>query len=91
MQTISMDGRCLKNCLLVVLNGKKNMFKFNEDFIKSYDESSDKGYILEVDVEYSKNLHHLHSNLPFLPERMTIISATSLYVICMMKKAILFI
>ena len=46
--------------------------KFNEDFIKNYDEESDEGYILEVDVEYSKNLHDLHSDLPFLPERMKI-------------------
>ena len=48
----------------------KDLSKINEDFIKNYDEDSDKGYILEVDVEYSKNLHHLHSDLPFLPERM---------------------
>ena len=26
----------------------------------------------EVDVHYPKNLHHLHSDLPFLPERMKI-------------------
>ena len=37
----------------MVLNGK-NMLKFNEDFIKSYDEDSDKGYILEVNVKYPK-------------------------------------
>ena len=48
------------------------MFKFNEDFIKNYDEDSDKGYILGVDVKYPKNLHDLHSDLPFLPERMKI-------------------
>ena len=51
---------------------KKNMLKFNGEFIKSYDEDSDKGYILEVDVKYPKNLHGLHSDLPFLPERMKI-------------------
>ena len=28
--------------------------------------------MLEVDVEYPKNSHDLHSNLPFLPERMKI-------------------
>ena len=31
-----------------------------------------KGYILEVDVKYPKKLHDLHSDLPFLPERMEI-------------------
>ena len=41
-------------------------------FIKDYDENNDKGYIFEVDVKYPKKLHKLHSNLPFLPERMEI-------------------
>ena len=49
---------------------KRNIHKFNEKFVKNYDEDSDKGYILEVDVEYPKNLYSLHSDLPFLPERM---------------------
>ena len=30
------------------------MPKFHENFIKSYDEDSDRGYILEVDAEYPK-------------------------------------
>ena len=48
------------------------MLKFNEEFIKKYDEDSDKGYILEVDVKYPKNLNYLHSDLSFLPKRMKI-------------------
>ena len=44
----------------------------NEDFIKNYDENNDKGYIFEVDVKYPKRIHELHSDLPFLPERMEI-------------------
>ena len=46
--------------------------KINEDFIKNYDENDNKGYILEVDVKYPKRLHELHSDLPFLSERMKI-------------------
>ena len=49
----------------------KNVFKPDEDFIKIYDEnSSDKGYILEIDVEYCKDVLNLHSNLPFLSEKV---------------------
>ena len=45
----------------------------NEKFVKSYDKkNSDKGYILEVDVDYPSKLHRLHSDMPFLPERMKI-------------------
>ena len=44
----------------------------NEDFVKSYNKNSGKGYILEVDVDYSCELQNLHSDLPFLPERMVV-------------------
>ena len=50
----------------------KKLFEFNEDFIKNYDEDSNKGHFHEVDVEYPKNLHNPHSDLPFLPERLKI-------------------
>ena len=79
-----MDGQCLKNYLWMVLNEKK-MSKFNENFIKNYDEFSKKGYFLEVDIEYPKDLHELPGDLPFLPERMKVINAISLYAICMIK------
>ena len=51
---------------------KDDISKFDERFIKNYDENSDKGYILEVDVEYTKNLHAQHKDLPFSSERMKI-------------------
>ena len=46
--------------------------QFNEDFAKSYNEESDDGYFLKVDVQYPKKLHELHNDLPFLPERIKI-------------------
>ena len=50
----------------------KDTSQFNEDFIKNYNEESDEGYFLEVDVQYLEKLHELHNDLPFLPERMKI-------------------
>ena len=49
-----------------------NVSKIDKDFTKNYDEDSSKGYILEVEVEYPRKLHNLHSDLPFLPERIKI-------------------
>ena len=51
---------------------KENIDKIDEDFIKNYDEDSNKGYILEVDVEYPKNLLNLHNDLPVLADRKKI-------------------
>ena len=47
----------------------EELSQFKEDFIKIYDEDINKGYFLEVDVQYTKNLFSLHSDLPFSPER----------------------
>ena len=51
---------------------EKDVSKFNEEFIKHYQEDINKGYILEVDVEYPKDLNNLYSDLPFSSERMKI-------------------
>ena len=47
----------------------KNLFKFNESFIKGYNENSDRGCFLEMDVVYMNNLFNSHKDLPYLPER----------------------
>ena len=44
----------------------------DEDFIKNYDEDSKVGYFNKADIEYPKELHNKHSDLPFLPERMKV-------------------
>ena len=46
-----------------------NVSIFTNDFVKNYDFDSDKGYLSEVEVEYSKELHGAHEDLPFLPEK----------------------
>ena len=52
--------------------------QFNEDFIKNYNEESDEGYLLEVDVQYLEKLHELHDDLPFLSKRMKIVKVEKL-------------
>ena len=44
--------------------------EFNGDFIKSYNDESNEGYFIEVNVQYPENLHNLHKDLPFLPEKL---------------------
>ena len=58
-------------CQKLPLDGYKwgNVSIFTNDFVKNYDLDSDKGYLLEVDVEYPKELHGAHEDLPFLPEK----------------------
>ena len=46
----------------------RRYFLFIEDFLKSYDEESNEGYFLNVDVQYAENLHELYHGLAFLPE-----------------------
>ena len=50
----------------------KDSSKLIKDFIKNYNEESDEGYFLEVDVQYLEKLHELHNDLPFSPERIKI-------------------
>ena len=72
-------------------NDKTAKHVMNEEFIKNYNENDKKGYILEVDVKYPKQLHDLHSDLPFLPERMEINKCKKLVCNLYDKKNMLYI
>ena len=51
------------NVTNVVVDGFKwveNTSQFNKDFIKNYNEDSDDGYFLDVDVQYREKLQDLH-------------------------------
>ena len=48
---------------------KDDLSRFNETFIKIYNENSDIGYSPEINVEYPKKLFSSHKDLPFLAER----------------------
>ena len=73
-----LDANNLYDCAISQLSSVngfdwvKNLSKIDEDFIKRYDEDSDKGYIFDVDIEYPRELHDFQSDLPFLPERMKV-------------------
>ena len=44
----------------------------DENFVKSCNKNSGKGYVLKVDVDYPGELQNLHCDLPFLPERIVV-------------------
>ena len=50
----------------------KNVEEFTPEKIAKLVKKDRKGYILEVDVDYPKELHKSHNELPFLAERMKI-------------------
>ena len=63
----------------------------DEDFVKFYNKNDNKGYILDVDVDYPGKLQNVHIDLPFLPERMNINNTKKLVCNLNDKKIILYI
>ena len=45
----------------------EDISEFDESFIKNYNEESDEEYFLEVNIQYSANIHDLHNDLLFSP------------------------
>ena len=52
----------------MVLNAKM-IYQNLRKTLKNYNENSDVGYFIEVDIEYRNQLWSSHKDLPFLPER----------------------
>ena len=50
----------------------ENISQLRKDFTENYNEDSDKGYFLEVDVKYPENVHGLYNDLLILSETMNI-------------------
>ena len=48
------------------------MSELTSDEIGRLAKDDSKGYLLEVDVKYPKELHDLHNDLPFMCEKMKI-------------------
>ena len=55
------------------MDEKKDFLKNLKSNLKSFRDNSDLiGYIAEVDLEYPKNLHDLHKDMPLAPEHLII-------------------
>ena len=54
------------------LSGRKQVERFTAKKIANLVKNGRKGYLLEVDVEYPRELHDKHNDLPFMPEKMKI-------------------
>ena len=61
----------IKNLLTHGFKWKKGE-DFTNEKIDQLVKKDKRGYLLEVDVKYSKELHHNHNELPFLAIRMKI-------------------
>ena len=74
-------GRAMSQKLLVnKFEWIKDTSQFNNYFIKNYNEDSDKGHFLKVNVKYLEKLHELHNDLSFLPERKSSLHDKNEYV-----------
>ena len=58
----------------------KDLPQFKGDFIKHYNENSEKGYFLEVHVEYPKKLFNPHKDYHFYQKKRKLKNARSLFV-----------
>ena len=69
MLIISTAWQCVRDYHSKTSNG--TIEKLMKKILK-YGDEDDVGYILEVDLEYPKDLHDLHNDYPLAPEIMSI-------------------
>ena len=70
----------------------KNLSEFNEDFIESYNNTSNEGYFPEGDAQDPKMLHKRHNNLPFLSEiKKKLTKSKKIWSASLIKKNVLYI
>ena len=70
MQTTFSDGQWFKTYQHIDLNRRRQ--KITPEKIDELVKKDKKGYLLKADVEYPKELHENHNELPFLVEKMKI-------------------
>ena len=70
MQTTFSDGQWFKTYQHIDLNRRRQ--KITPEKIDELVKKDKKGYLLKADVEYPKELHENHNELPFLVERTKI-------------------
>ena len=66
----------------------ENTSKFSKDFIENYNEDSNEGYFLEVDIQYHENLHNLHNDSLSLLKRIKIEKVEKIVAVLHDKKRI---
>ena len=70
---------------------KSRLSEFNEDSLKKYDEDSNTGYFLEVDVEYPKTLFRIVIKIyHFYPKEKRLKMLKILFTVQKTKKNMLF-
>ena len=73
------------------MDKKEELSKFNEDFIKKYDQNFNIRQFFEVDIDYPKELFNLYKDLPFLPESKKVNNVEELICDIEDKRKMLFI
>lgn len=70
LDATNLYGYCMQQFL-----PEKNFVWLSDEEIQNYNpieqsDTSEYGYILEVDIDYPENLHNLHNDFPFCPESL---------------------